>query len=54
LLEGPERMRWWSQLVGAYPSVAHYTRYAAREFPLVLLEPQERRASLSPDRTSRR
>ena len=41
LVEGVERERLWARLVDAYPSIAHYTRYTNRTFPLVVLHRED-------------
>lgn len=38
LLDGDERCRRWTELAATYPTIAHYTRYTDRAFPLVMLE----------------
>jgi deazaflavin-dependent oxidoreductase (nitroreductase family) len=37
-LDGDERDARWTELVAAYPSVAHYRRYTDRAFPVIALE----------------
>jgi deazaflavin-dependent oxidoreductase (nitroreductase family) len=46
LADGIERHRIWEQMLRDFPSVPHYSRYTARQFPIVILERRSAGVSL--------